>query len=77
MNLKLHEQRNSLKKFIYIMNNNENDLKNLKDLLVKYYNSYNNNVHFVKEFTFATQIMRLFYVLNLPDKAVEVRLYDF
>lgn len=72
--LKVHQQRNNLKKFMFLVNNNEVDLNNLKALLLEYYSSYSSNVHFVKEFVFATEIMRLFYILNLPDKAVEVYL---
>lgn len=70
--MRLDEKRDKLKEFIFLMEGTDEDLRALKSLLVDYHNAYNNNVHYVKEFVFGTQIMRLFYILNLPDVAVEV-----
>lgn len=56
------------------MEDKGDDFRALKSFLVDYHNSYNNNVHYVKEFVFGTQIMRLFYILNLPDVAVKVKM---
>lgn len=74
-NLKLDEQRDKLKEFIFLIDNREEDFKALKLFLMQYHNAYNNNVHNVKEFVFGTQIMRVFYILNLPDEAVRVSMY--
>lgn len=70
-NLQLAEKRNQLKQYILLIDN-ANELNTLKTLLLEYYNAYNNSVHNVKEYVFGTTIMRLLYILNLPDEAIQV-----
>lgn len=69
--LRLDDQRNNLKQYMLLIDD-KSDLENLKKMLQLYQESFNNCVHHVKEFVFGTQIMRLLYILNLPDEAVEV-----
>lgn len=75
--LLLDEKRDHLKEFILLLDGKSDELKTLKSLLAEYQETYNSNVHHVKEFIFATQIMRMFYLLNLPDEAVKVRRFIF
>lgn len=72
-NLLLDEKRNSLKEYIMLIDKDSADLATLKSILIQYQDAYNHSVHSVKEFCFGTQIMRMFYLLNLPDDAVKVR----
>lgn len=69
--LLLDEKRNYLKEYIMLVDKSPEDLKTLKSILLQYQDSYNHSVHSVKEFCFGTQIMRIFYLLNLPDDAVQ------
>lgn len=71
-NLLLKEQRMSLKKYIMLIDTNPDDLLTLKSLLIQYQDSYDLSMDQGEEFCFGTQIMRLFYLLNLPDDAVKV-----
>lgn len=71
-NLLLNDKRNNLKEYMMLITKNPDDLMQLKSILIQYQDSYNHSVHNVKEFCFGTQIMRLFYLLNLPDDAVKV-----
>lgn len=71
-NLLLDEKRDNLKKFIFLADSKSDDLEAIKSALLEYQNTYNNIVHYVKDFCFGTQIMRLFYLLDLPDDAVKV-----
>ena len=71
-NLLLIEKRNNLKEYILLMDKNPDDLKALKSMLLQYTNAYNSSVHNVRDFCFGTEIMRMFYLLNLPDDAVKV-----
>lgn len=71
-NLLLDEKRNNLKEYIMLIDKNPEDFETLRSILIQYQDSYNHSVHSVKEFCFGTQIMRLFYLLNLPDDAVKV-----
>lgn len=75
--LLLDEKRDNLKEFILLLDGQPDELRTLKSLLMEYQETYNSNVHHVKEFIFATQIMRMFYLLNKPDDAVEVRGFIF
>lgn len=71
-NITLDKKRNNLKEYILLIDGKPDELAALKSYLVEYYKTYNNSVHHVKEFVFGTQIMRLLYLLNLPDEAVKV-----
>lgn len=71
-NLLLDQKRNHLKEYIMMINENPDDLATLKSILIQYQDSFNHSVHSVKDFCFGTQIMRIFYLLNLPDDAVKV-----
>lgn len=68
----MNEKRDFLKEYILMIDENSDDLKTLRSLLLQYQDAYDHNVHNVKEFCFGTQIMRMFYLLNLPDEAVKV-----
>lgn len=74
-NYRLYEQRDHLKNFILIIDNKAEDLQNLKEALSSYQKAFNSQVHNVKDFCFGTPIMRLFYLLNLPDDAIRVSKY--
>lgn len=69
---KLYEQRDYLKNLILIIDNKAEDLQLLKEALLSYRKAFNSQVHNVKDFCFGTPIMRLFYLLNLPDDAMRV-----
>lgn len=71
-NKRLDEKRDSLKQFLLLVDGSADDLNLLKSKLVEYYSTYNNSVHHVKDFVFGTQVMRLLYLLNLPDEALKV-----
>ena len=71
-NMRLDEMRNNLKQYIMLIDGKPDEFSTLKSLLVEYYKTYNNSVHHVSEFVFGTQIMRLIYLLNLPDEAIKV-----
>lgn len=64
-----------------LIDKNPDDLATLKSILIQYQDSFNHSVHSVKDFCFGTQIMRIFYLLNLPDDAVKVightKIFDF
>lgn len=76
-NITLDKKRNNLKEYILLIDGKADELTTLKSYLVEYYKTYNNSVHHVKEFVFGTQIMRLLYLLNLPDEAVKVNEHFF
>ncbi|XP_031617089.1 pentatricopeptide repeat-containing protein 2, mitochondrial-like [Contarinia nasturtii] len=69
-NYQLDQQRDNLKHYILLIDGKKDELNTLKRFLIKYTDNFNNNTHRVKPFVFGTQIMRLFYFLNLPDEAV-------
>lgn len=69
--LLLNEKRDKLKDFILLLDGSH-DLESLESILVQYQDAYNHSVHNVKDYCFGTQIMRMFYLLNLPDDAVKV-----
>lgn len=71
-NLALDKKRNNLKEYIFLIDGKADELATLKSYLADYYKTYNSSVHNVKEFVYGTQIMRLLYILNLPDEAVKV-----
>lgn len=71
-NLLLNEKRDFLKEYIMLIDKSPDDLQALKSILVQYQDAYNHSVHSVKDFVFGTQIMRIFYLFNLPDDAVKV-----
>lgn len=71
-NFTLAEQRDILKQYIYIINAETDELKILKSCLIQYYEAYNNKMHSVSEFVFGTEIMRLLYLFNRPNEAIEV-----
>lgn len=75
--LVLDEKRNHLKKYIVLFDKTTDDVKTLKSLLIKYHDIYYSQTHNIKEFCFGTQIMRMFYLLNMPDEAVKVNRNDF
>lgn len=72
--LMLNEKRDHLKEYILLLDKSPDDLKTLKSLLIQYHEIYFNVAHNVKDFCFGTQIMRMFYLLNLPDEAIKVKL---
>lgn len=69
----IDEKRNKLKEFILLTNCQPNDLMVLKKCLADYHEDYNKSVHNVTDFCFGTQVMRLFYILNLPEEAINVK----
>lgn len=74
--LMLEEKRDKLKEYIVLIDRTSDDLKSLKSLLIQYYDAYYNVAHNVNDFCFATQIMRMLYLLNIPDEAVKVEFRD-
>lgn len=74
MDLPLNQKRDELKKFIVLIDNNDNDheLVVLKEILQAYNTEYHSIAHKVKSFTFGAPIMRLFYWRNSPDLALQV-----
>lgn len=76
-NLLLDEKRDNLKEYIMLIDKNSDDLKTLKSILLQYQDAYDHSIHNVKEFHFGAQIMRMFYLLNLPDDAVKVIFLKF
>lgn len=75
-NMRLDEMRDNLKQYIMLIDGKPDEFSTLKSLLVEYYKTYNNSVHHVSEFVFGTPIMRLLYLLNLPDEAIKVNEYS-
>lgn len=71
-NYKLYELRDNLKNFILIIDNKAEDLQHLKEALLSYQKAYHSQVHNVNDYCFGTPIMRLFYLLDLPDDALRV-----
>lgn len=72
--LPLNQKRDELKKFIALIDNNDNDheLFVLKELLQAYNTEYHAIAHKVKSFSFGAPIMRLLYWRNSPDLALQV-----
>lgn len=72
--LPLNQKRDELKKFIVLIDNNDNDheLVVLKELLLAYNTEYHSTTHKVKAFSFGAPIMRHFYWRNSPDLAIQV-----
>lgn len=57
-------QRDSLKRYIHLMNGQSDELNIMKTTLIKYNEAYHSKMHKVTEFVFGTEIMRLMYFLN-------------
>lgn len=72
--LRLDIKRDEIKNFILLMDCTPEEISTLKMLLLDYQNVYNNTVHYVKQFGFGTQIMRICYIFNKPDAALNVKL---
>lgn len=70
--LRLDVKRDEIKNFILLMDCTPEEISTLKALLLDYQNVYNNTVHHVKQFVFGTQIMRICYICNKPDVALNV-----
>lgn len=70
--VRLDAKRDILKTYIPLIDGKADELNTLKTMLVEYYKIYNNSVHYVKDFVFGTQVMRLLYLLNLSDEAIKV-----
>lgn len=71
-NYQLSDKRDELKEYIFLMEGKEDEFTTLKSLLLDYTYLYNNSDHRVKKFEFGTPIMRLLYLLNLPDQVIKV-----
>lgn len=72
--LALFQKRDELKRFIVLIDANDNDdeLVALKEMLQAYITEYNSIAHNVHSFSFGAPIMRLFYWKNAPDLALQV-----
>lgn len=69
--LKLDEKRDELKTFLMAIDGDSNELKTLKTMMRDYNIEYNSKVHSVSPYCFGTPIMRLFYIIDSPDLALE------
>lgn len=83
-NSSLDKRSDHLKELILLLDKNPDDLNMLKSILVQYQNTTttstnnNNDVNNNQqtEFCFGTSLMRMFYLLDFPDGAVEVIKYS-
>lgn len=70
----LCDKRDSLKKIIHLMDGDTEEITPLKSFLVKYHHDYHNTIHHVNQYCFGAGIMRMLYLHNLPDVAMQVSL---